>query len=118
MGWGQVFGGQVLGQALSAAAKTVPDARPVHSLHAYFLLTGRVNKPIVYQVDRIRDGKSFTTRRVVAVQNGQPIFSMSASFQVEEAGFEHHDAMPVVPAPETLKSQAELAQSPTRSPHR
>ncbi|HVK67162.1 MAG TPA: acyl-CoA thioesterase domain-containing protein, partial [Polyangium sp.] len=80
LGWGQVFGGQVLGQALSAAAQTVPPERQVHSLHAYFLRPGDARKPIVYDVDRIRDGQSFTTRRVVAIQNGQPIFNMSASF--------------------------------------
>ncbi len=110
LGWGQVFGGQVLGQSLSAAAKTVPSDREVHSLHGYFLLTGRVDKPIVYDVDRIRDGKSFTTRRVRAIQNGQAIFSMSASFQVAEEGFEHQDAMPEVPGPEGLPTQAELAR--------
>ncbi len=107
LGWGQVFGGQVLGQALSAAAKTVPPERVVHSLHGYFLLTGRVDKPIVYDVDRIRDGHSFTTRRVNAIQNGQAIFSMSASFQVVEEGFEHSDPMPDVPGPEGLPTQVE-----------
>src|SRR6187431_1541390 len=80
LGWGNVFGGQVLGQALSAAEQTVPEDRPVHSMHGYFLRTGDARKPIVYEVDRIRDGKSFTTRRVVAVQSGHAIFSMSASF--------------------------------------
>lgn len=110
LGWGQVFGGQVLGQALSAAAQTVPPERVVHSLQGYFLLTGRVDMPIVYDVDRIRDGKSFTTRRVVAIQNGQAIFSMSASFQVHEEGFEHQDEMPEVPGPEGLPSQVELAR--------
>jgi acyl-CoA thioesterase II len=110
LGWGQVFGGQVLGQALSAAAKTVPESRLVHSFHGYFLLLGRVDKPIVYDVDRIRDGKSFTTRRVRAVQNGHAIFSMSASFQVLEEGFEHQDAMPELPGPEGLASQVELAR--------
>ncbi len=110
LGWGQVFGGQVLGQALSAAAQTVPAERVVHSFHGYFLLTGRVDMPIVYDVDRIRDGKSFTTRRVVAIQNGQAIFSMSASFQVHEEGFEHQDTMPEVPGPDGLPSQVELAR--------
>lgn len=110
LGWGQVFGGQVLGQALSAAAKTVPSDRPVHSFHGYFLLTGKVDKPIVYDVDRIRDGGSFTTRRVNAIQNGHAIFSMSASFQREEQGFEHQAQMPQVAPPESLKSQVELAQ--------
>lgn len=89
LGWGTVFGGQVLGQALSAAAQTVPDERAAHSVHGYFLRPGDVSRPIIYDVDRIRDGKSFTTRRVVAIQKGRAIFSMSASFQVEEPGFEH-----------------------------
>jgi acyl-CoA thioesterase-2 len=108
LGWGTVFGGQVLGQALSAATQTVPPERHVHSLHAYFLRPGDVNKPVVYDVDRIRDGTSFTTRRVVAIQSGRPIFNMSASFQVEEAGFEHQEPMPDAPAPESLKSEQEL----------
>ncbi len=110
LGWGQVFGGQVLGQALSAAAQTVPDERHVHSLHGYFMLPGDVSRPIVYDVDRIRDGGSFTTRRVVAIQNGEAIFSMAASFQVTEEGLEHQDEMPDVPGPEGLASQAELAR--------
>jgi acyl-CoA thioesterase-2 len=104
LGWGTVFGGQVLGQALSAAAQTVPADRVVHSLHAYFLRPGAVTLPIVYDVDRIRDGSSFTTRRVVAIQAGRPIFNMSASFQVTEPGFEHQDPMPEVPPPESLES--------------
>ncbi|MBX5482950.1 MAG: acyl-CoA thioesterase II [Myxococcaceae bacterium] len=110
LGWGQVFGGQVLGQALSAAARTVPADRRVHSFHGYFLLTGRVDLPIVYDVDRIRDGKSFTTRRVRAIQKGQAIFSMSASFQVQEDGFEHQAPMPQVDGPDGLPSQTELAR--------
>src|SRR5437667_9274256 len=81
LGWGTVFGGQVLGQALSAAVQTVPPERHAHSLHAYFLRPGDVSKPIVYDVDRIRDGGSFTTRRVVAIQSGRPIFNLAASFQ-------------------------------------
>jgi acyl-CoA thioesterase-2 len=109
LGWGTVFGGQVLGQALSAAAQTVPPERHVHSLHAYFLRPGDVSKAIVYDVDRIRDGTSFTTRRVVAIQSGRPIFNMSASFQIDEAGFEHQEAMPAAPAPESLKSEQQLA---------
>ena len=109
LGWGAIFGGQVLGQALSAAAQTVAAERPVHSLHGYFLRAGDVQRPIVYQVDRLRDGKSFATRRVVAVQEGQAIFSLAASFQLDETGFEHQDAMPQVPAPETLRSERELA---------
>ncbi len=111
LGWGTVFGGQVLGQALSAAVQTVPSDRAVHSLHAYFLRPGRVDLPVVYEVDRIRDGKSFTTRRVVAVQAGKPIFNLSASFQEAEEGFEHQDAMPDAPPPETLKSLLELARA-------
>lgn len=107
LGWGTVFGGQVLGQALSAAVQTVPSERQVHSLHAYFLRPGDVSKPIVYEVDRIRDGKSFTTRRVVAVQSGRAIFNLAASFQRLEAGFEHQDAMPDVPAPEALRTEQE-----------
>jgi acyl-CoA thioesterase II len=109
LGWGTVFGGQVLGQALSAAAQTVPPDRHVHSLHAYFLRPGDVSKPIVYDVDRIRDGSSFTTRRIVAIQSGRPIFNMSASFQKAEPGLEHHEPMPEVPAPETLKTEQQLA---------
>src|SRR5881392_1974357 len=108
LGWGTVFGGQVLGQALSAAVQTVPAERHVHSLHGYFLLPGDVSKPIVYDVDRIRDGGSFTTRRVVAIQNGNAIFNLAASFQIEEAGFEHQDQMPAdAPAPESLRTERE-----------
>jgi acyl-CoA thioesterase II len=117
LGWGTVFGGQVLGQALSAAAQTLPPDRPVHSLHAYFLRPGNVSKPIVYDVDRIRDGSSFTTRRVVAIQSGRPIFNMSASFQVGEAGFEHQDPMPEAPPPESLPTERErLAKYAARLP--
>jgi acyl-CoA thioesterase-2 len=97
----QVFGGQVLGQALSAAYATIGELT-VHSLHAYFLRRGDFNLPIVYQVDRSRDGKSFATRRVIAIQNGAPIFTFSASFQKVEEGLEHQISMPQVPAPETL----------------
>jgi acyl-CoA thioesterase-2 len=109
LGWGTVFGGQVLGQALSAAIQTVPEERHVHSLHGYFLRPGDVKQPIVYDVDRIRDGGSFTTRRVVAIQHGRPIFNFSASFQVQEEGFEHQDPMPETPDPDTLLSEQELA---------
>ncbi|MEO1173908.1 MAG: acyl-CoA thioesterase II [Myxococcota bacterium] len=111
LGWGRVFGGQVAGQALSAAVQTVPEDRVCHSLHAYFLRGGDPKLPIVYEVDRIRDGKSFTTRRVVAVQKGQAIFNLAASFQIAEAGYEHQDTMPTVPGPEGLKSQLELAKA-------
>jgi acyl-CoA thioesterase-2 len=111
LGWGTVFGGQVLGQALSAATQTVDPDRHVHSMHAYFLRPGDVSKPVVYNVDRIRDGHSFTTRRVVAIQSGRPIFNMSASFQVEEQGFEHQEPMPDAPPPESLKSERELGMA-------
>src|SRR5271163_4955001 len=97
----QVFGGQVLGQALVAATATV-ESREVHSLHAYFLRRGDFNSPIVYEVDRAWDGKHFCTRRVVAIQHGQQIFNLSASFQVPEPGIEYQIPMPVVPPPEDL----------------
>jgi len=97
----QVFGGQVLGQALIAASATV-EGRIVHSLHAYFLRRGDFNAPIVYQVDRSLDGHSFSNRRVVAIQHGEPIFNMAASFQIHEDGFDHQVAMPDVPPPESL----------------
>lgn len=108
LGWGRVFGGQVLGQALSAAAQTVPAERLVHSLHGYFLRPGDVNRPVIYEVERLRDGRSFTTRRVSAIQKGRAIFTLSASFQVQEEGFEHHAPMPDVPGPEELLSEIEL----------
>jgi acyl-CoA thioesterase-2 len=98
----RVFGGQVAGQALVAAARTVDADRPVHSLHAYFLRPGDPRVPILYQVDRIRDGRSFTTRRVVAIQHGEAIFNLAASFQVHEHGFEHGLPMPEVAPPESL----------------
>ncbi|UUX97572.1 acyl-CoA thioesterase II [Aquabacterium sp. J223] len=104
----QVFGGQVLGQALMAAGRTVPGDRSVHSLHAYFLLPGDKRAPIVYEVERIRDGGSFTTRRVVAIQHGQRIFNFAASFHTPEPGVEHADAMPEVPPPESLRSEDDL----------
>ncbi|MFF8604510.1 acyl-CoA thioesterase II [Streptomyces sp. NPDC015346] len=104
----RVFGGQVAAQALVAAGRTVPEDRLAHSLHAYFLRAGDPGAPIVYQVDRIRDGRSFTTRRVVAVQHGQPIFHLSASFQTYEEGLEHQDDMPAAPDPETLPTAAEM----------
>jgi acyl-CoA thioesterase-2 len=107
VGWQRVFGGQVIGQALVAAARTV-DGRAAHSLHAYFMRPGDPSVPIIYEVDRIRDGKSFATRRVVAIQHGAAIFSMSASFQVEESGFDHQLPMPSVPPPEELPSESDL----------
>lgn len=107
-GWQRVYGGQVLGQALVAATRTVEAERPVHSMHAYFLLGGDPNAPIVYDVDRIRDGGSFTTRRVTAIQHGRPIFTMSASFHKKEPGYTHQDQMPDVPPPEALASEDDM----------
>ncbi|MGZ6801076.1 MAG: acyl-CoA thioesterase, partial [Mycobacteriaceae bacterium] len=98
----RVFGGQVAGQALVAAGRTVPGEREVHSLHAYFIRAGDPRVPIVYQVDRVRDGRSFATRRVTAVQHGQAIFTLSASFQSPQEGVEHANLMPEVPGPEEL----------------
>ena len=109
LGWGAIFGGQVLGQALSAAAQTVTADRAVHSVHGYFMRAGDVRRPILYQVDRLRDGASFTTRRVAAIQEGEAIFSLEASFQDSEEGFDHQDAMPDVPPPEALRSEHEMA---------
>ena len=119
----QVFGGQVLGQALRAASATVADGRMVHSLHAYFLRRGDCRAPIVYDVDRSRDGKSFSSRRVVAIQHGEQIFTMAASFQVEEAGFDHQIRMPEVPPPQDLPDATAplrelLQQMPERLPER
>jgi len=104
-----VFGGQVLGQALSAAQRTVEPDRTVHSLHAYFLRAGDIEAPIIYDVDRSRDGKSFSVRRVVAIQHGQPIFNFAASFQVHEAGAEHQIDMPAVPMPENIAPPEQVA---------
>ena len=99
----RTFGGQVAGQALVAAGRTVGAERPVHSLHAYFLRPGDPNVPILYDVDRIRDGRSFTTRRVVAIQHGRAIFNLQASFKVPESGgMEHQSAMPAAPDAESL----------------
>ncbi len=104
----QVFGGQVLGQALSAAQHTV-EGRVAHSLHAYFLRRGDMDAPIIYEVDRARDGGSFSNRRVVAIQHGRPILNLAASFQNPEEGLEHQAEMPDVPAPEGLKDLTHLA---------
>ena len=109
-GWQRVFGGQVISQALVATQRTVADDRYVHSLHAYFMRPGDPEVPIIYEVDRIRDGGSFTTRRVVAIQHGQAIFSMSASFQREEPGLDHQFDMPDVPKPEDLMGFAEMRE--------
>jgi acyl-CoA thioesterase-2 len=114
----QVFGGQVLGQALVAASRTV-EGRQVHSLHAYFLRRGDLSVPIVFEVDRSRDGGSFTSRRVVAIQHGQPILTMSASFQVSEPGLDHQAPMPAAPPPESLRDLAEVeAELIGRMPHK
>ncbi|MAS06323.1 MAG: acyl-CoA thioesterase II [Ahrensia sp.] len=111
-GWQRVFGGQVIAQALVAAQRTVEADRHVHSLHCYFMRPGDPAVPIIYEVDRIRDGKSFTTRRVVAIQHGHAIFSLSASFQIDEPGLEHQIEMPAdLPRPETLTSAKELIES-------
>jgi acyl-CoA thioesterase-2 len=104
----RVFGGQVAGQALIAAGRTVPAERRVHSLHAYFIRPGDPRIPIVYEVDPIRDGRSFTTRRVTAIQRGKAIFALSASFQVDEPGLDHAEPMPDVPDPESLPTIGEL----------
>jgi len=109
VGWQRVFGGQVIDQALVAASRTV-NGRLAHSLHAYFLRAGDPAVPIIYEVDRIRDGGSFSTRRVVAIQHGQAIFSMAVSFHKEETGLHHQMKMPDVPPPEALPSEAELKE--------
>ena len=109
VGWQRVFGGQVIGQALVAACRTVDVAgRPPHSMHAYFLLAGDPKVPIIYNVERVRDGKSFTTRRVTALQHGQAIFITSVSFHRDEAGFSHQAKMPEVPKPEELPGEAAI----------
>ncbi|MGL4684493.1 MAG: acyl-CoA thioesterase II [Hafnia alvei] len=111
LGLRQVFGGQVVGQALYAAKQTVPLERNIHSFHSYFLRPGDSSQPIIYDVENLRDGNSFSARRVKAVQHGKPIFYMTASFQTAEQGFEHQNVMPDVPAPESLKSESEIASS-------
>ncbi len=103
----RVFGGQVAGQALVAAGRTVPEDRPVHSLHAYFIRPGDPSVPLIYLVERVRDGRSFTTRRVSCVQRGKTIFTLSASFHLREPGFEHAEPMPDVPGPDQIESTAE-----------
>ena len=110
LGLRSVFGGQVMGQALSAAKQTVALDRQVHSCHSYFLRPGDANKPIVYDVENIRDGGSFATRRVIAIQHGKPIYFMTASFQDDEDGLEHQTPMPDVPQPEDLLGEADLKQ--------
>lgn len=106
----QVFGGQILGQALSAAHKTVKDRNP-HSLHAYFLRPGDFNQPVIYQVERSRDGKSYANRRVVAIQHGQPILNLAASFHAGELGFEHQSSMPEVSGPDGLSRSIDIHRS-------
>ena len=111
LGFGNVFGGQVIGQALSAAKQTVDEDRSLHSFHCYFLRPGNAHLPIVYEVDKARDGRSFTTRRVVAIQKGKPIFNIALSFQLKESGFEHqYPDIPDVPGPEGLTSELELTR--------
>lgn len=109
--WGRVFGGQVLAQSINAAQLTTPDDRVLHSMHAYFLLAGDIELPIVYDVERVRDGGSYTTRRVKAIQKGRAIFSMEASFQTPEDGYSHHSTMPDVPPPEGLMSDREIGDA-------
>ena len=109
VGWQRVFGGQVIGQALVAASRTV-EGRSPHSLHGYFLLPGDPKVPIIYDVERIRDGRSFTTRRVKAIQHGQPIFTLSASFHIDEPGLSHQMAMPDVPKPVQLPSESDIRE--------
>jgi acyl-CoA thioesterase II len=111
LGWGTLFGGHVLGQALSAAAQTVPEDRFVHSLHAYFMQAGRVDVPIRYTVERLRDGRSFLTRRITASQGDSPIFCVSASFHGREPGFVHQTQMPKVAPPSALVSELDLARN-------
>lgn len=110
LGLRQVFGGQVVGQAIYAAKQTVPIDRLVHSFHSYFLRPGDSSKPIIYDVETLRDGNSFSARRVSAIQNGKPIFYMTASFQSQEEGLEHQNTMPDVPPPEGLMSETEIAR--------
>ena len=109
VGWQRVFGGQVIGQALVAASRTV-EGRSPHSLHGYFLLPGDPKVPIIYDVERIRDGRSFTARRVKAIQHGQPIFTLSASFHIDEPGLSHQMAMPDVPKPDQLPSESDIRE--------
>lgn len=107
--WGQVFGGQVVGQALNAARRTVPEDRHLHSMHGYFILLGNLDRPILFQVDPIRDGRSFNTRRVVAYQDGKAIFNLSASFHKEEEGLDHQIGAPTVPHYSELMADKEWA---------
>ncbi len=108
VGWQRVFGGQVVGQAVVAASHTVDPNYHIHSLHGYFIRPGDPDIPIIYEVERLRDGNSFVTRRITAIQHGVAIFAMSASFQLEEAGYEHQMPMPVVPKPDELLTEEEF----------
>ncbi len=109
LGWGRVYGGQVLGQALSAAERTIDSNRLAHSFHSYFLRPGNPAESIEYRVERTRDGRSFSTRRIRAEQGGRPIFFMAASFQNPEVGLEHQDAAPEVPGPEGIEPELTVA---------
>jgi acyl-CoA thioesterase-2 len=111
VGTGRIYGGQVLAQALVAAARTVPPDRPVHSMHGYFILAGDLSVPVVYFVDRLRDGGSFTTRRVTAIQHGKAIFNLSASFHRPEEGLSHQVEMPAAPEPESLTPELEVIRA-------
>ena len=111
IGTGRVFGGQVLSQALVAARRTVDEPREAHSLHGYFILPGDLKAPIVYFVDRLRDGSSFSTRQVTAIQHGRAIFNLSASFHIAEGGYEHQTPMPDVPPPEALANELDLIRA-------
>lgn len=108
--WGRVFGGQVLAQSIHAAQLTVPDDRMLHSMHAYFLLAGDIEMPIVYDVEHVRDGGSYTTRRIKAIQKGRPIFTMEASFQLPEDGLSHSIKMPDVPPPDGLLNDQQIGE--------
>lgn len=114
IGTGRIFGGQVLGQALAAASRTVEN-KQAHSLHAYFLREGDVSVPVVFQVDRSRDGRSFSNRRVVVIQHGRPILNLAASFQIEEEGYEHQNTMPQVANPENLDEKPFLTAKQMQS---
>ncbi|MGC8201150.1 acyl-CoA thioesterase II [Aliiroseovarius sp. PTFE2010] len=109
-GEGRVFGGQIIGQAMMAATATIEDDRECHSMHAYFMRPGDATKPVLYQVERDFDGRSFATRRVIAIQQGRPILNFATSFHTPEAGFHHQDDMPDVPPPEDLESEDQLAE--------
>lgn len=109
--WGRVFGGQVLAQSIHAAQLTVPDDRMLHSMHAYFLLAGDIEMPIVYDVEHVRDGGSYTTRRIKAIQKGRAIFTMQASFQIPEEGLSHSITMPDVPSPDGLLNDQQIGET-------